>query len=238
MRKILCSLLAACAAIGASHAQQPQFPGFDLNLAVYPKDAHPFGVSVQGWGERSVQWIYAQPFAHNPFFDPTGADCGVGQSGPVWFLAPIASMAPGSFTRSCTIPRGKAVLLAAMFVSDTYPCPDPNFQPPAGTSLYDFLVADSKTYLMMSRLDVSLDGWPIHNPSDYSYISENLLSIKGDPSLQSTFDPCITASWQPAVMNGTYLLFRPLLPGHHTIVRKTTDTKGVTNTFTYYLTIQ
>lgn len=236
MRKIMCSLLAALGVVTAAGATEPQ--GLLDALLLYPKDAHPFDKSVQGWGERSVQWLYAQPFDHNPFFDQTGADCGVGQTGPVWFIAPIASMAPGNFARSCTVPRGKAILLQAMFVSDTYPCPDPNFQPPAGVSLYDFLVADSKTYLMMSSLEISLDGYKIHNPMDYAYISENLLSIKGDPSLVSTFDPCITTNWQPAVINATFLMFRPLLPGHHTLVRKSTSTMGVTNTFTYYLTVQ
>ena len=240
MNKLMCAGLAACSVVAAAHATQPDPFDFgrDFNPMLYPKDSRPFDKSIFGWGDASVQWIYAQPFDQNPFFDATGANCGVAQHGPVWFLAPIASMAAGSFTRACTIPRGKAILLVAQFVSDTYPCPDPAFTPPAGMSLYDFLVADSETYLMTKKLDITLDGRPVRNALDYHYVSENVFSLKGDPSLQAPFDPCINTAWQPVVANGWYFMFRPLSPGMHTIVRKTTSTMGTTNTFTYYLTIK
>ncbi len=240
MNKTLCTLFAASCIMAAANATEPLQVDFghDANPSLYPKDSRPFGKSIYGWADMSVQWIYAQPFDRNPFFDPTGDNCAVEQHGPVWFLAPIASAAPGSFTRVCTIPRGKAILLIAQFVSDTWPCPDPNFAPAAGQSLYDFLVADSGTYLMTAALDVTLDGRKIRDGLDYHYISENVFSIKGDPSLQATFDTCITGSWQPVVSNGWFMMFRPLSPGTHTIVRRTTSTMGTQNTFTYYLKIK
>ncbi len=240
MYKTLCSLLIACGTIAAANASEPFSADFghERNPMLYPKESRPFDKSIDGWGDRSVQWIYAQPLDNNPFLDPTGANCSVDQHGPVWFLAPIASSMAGSFTRACTIPRDKAILLMIQFVSDTYPCPDPNFGPKPGQSLYDFLVADSKTYLMTASLDVTLDGRPVRDALDYHYISENVFSLKGDPSLQPTFDTCITSNWQPVVANGWYMMFRPLSPGMHTIVRTTTSAMGVTNTFTYYLTIQ
>jgi len=242
MIKTLCSLLVACSVMAAASAAEP-LPPSDMrhgpNPMLYPRDSRPFDKSIYGWADRSIQWLYAQPFDKSPFFDPTGANCGVGQDGPVWYLAPIASMMAGNFTRACTIPHDKAILLMIGFVSDTYPCPDPTFGPKPGQSLYDFLVADSKNYMMMMSLDVTLDGRPIRDALDYHYISENLFSVKGDPSLQSTFDSCITTSWQPDINNGYYMLFRPLSPGLHTIVRKTVGMmSGMTNTFTYYLTIQ
>ncbi|SFS18826.1 hypothetical protein SAMN05216570_3826 [Dyella sp. OK004] len=243
MYKKLCTLLIACGVMSSAFAMPPPDADHDGNPMLYGRHSRPFDKSIYGWADRSIQWLYAQPFDKNPFFDQTGANCGVGQDGPVWYLAPIASpMMSGSLTRSCTIPRDKAILLMVGFVSDTYPCPDPNFGPAPGQSLYDFLVADSKKYMMMMSLNVTLDGRPIHDALDYQYISENVFSVKGDPSLQSSFDSCITTSWQPDLNNGYYMLFRPLSPGQHTIVRTSTGMMGgtgmMTMTYTYYLTIK
>lgn len=240
MYKVMCTLIAACCAVAAVNAAEPLTnhggPGADSRL--FPKDSFPYGKSISGWADRSVQWMYAQPFDHNPFFDATGANCAVDQHGPVWFLAPIASMAPGNYTRACTIPQSKAILLMAMDLSETYPCPDPNFKPQPGQSLYDFLVADSKTYPTAAALEIKLDGRPVHDALSYKYISENLYSLKGDPSLQAPFDPCITGDWQPAVSNGIFFMLRPLSRGQHVLVRRSTGATGNVNTFTYYLTIE
>lgn len=243
MYKTFCGLLFACSTVAAAQASEP--PGQDLlgfgpNHALYPKDSRPFGKSIYGWADRSLQWLYAQPLASNPLFDTTGALCGVNQGGPVFNLAPASMpmMMSGSAARACTVPHDKALLLMIGFVSDTYPCPDPNFGPKPGQSLYDFLVADAKTYMMMSSMDVSLDGHSLRDVSNYLYTSENLFSLKGDPSLQATFDPCITTSWQPAVNYGYYLMFRALKPGQHTIVEKMMDMKGMSSTMTYFLTVQ
>lgn len=242
MHKLLPTLLAAGCVFGLANIAEAQSPSSSdaryVPTFLYPKQARPFGKSINGWADRSVQWIYAQPFDRNPLFDQTGEDCDVGQTGPVWYLPPIASSAPGMFSRACTIPRGKAVLLMAMIISDTYPCPDPNFEPAPGQSLYDFLVADSKTYPQLATLEVTLDGRPVRNAIDYKYISENLISLKGDPSLQAPFDSCITTDWQPAITNGTFFMFRPLSPGRHVIVRRSTGASGMVNQFTYYLTVR
>lgn len=55
---------------------------------------------VEAWS----RWVYAMPATTGPIFDLTGASCGMGQDGPVWFLAGTPG---GSATRECTIPHGK-----------------------------------------------------------------------------------------------------------------------------------
>jgi len=240
MNKTLCTLLLTCFTMATANAIEPTQPdfGFGHNPMLYPKESSPFGKSITSWAELNTQWIYAQPFAHNPFFDPTGADCAVGQDGPVWFLAPIASMMSGTYTRSCTIPGDKAILLNVGSASDTWPCPDPGFAPKPGQSLYDFLVADVRTYNMVTALDVSLDGRPVQHPLDYIYTSEDLFALKGDTSLQSTYDPCITGSYQADVVYGYFMMFRPMSRGMHTIVRHNHDSDGKDLTFIYYLDVQ
>lgn len=228
-------LALGCALTSIAAAQAAPFDHDDS--PVYPKWSHPFDRSINGWANLSMQWLYAQPYNQNPYFDPTGQFCAIGQQGPVWYVAPIFAMNPGSYTRSCSIPRGKAVLLQVAWVADTWPCPNPGFGPPPGQSLYDFLYQDSGTYMMMTSLSVTLDGRPIHDVLKYHYISDSLNSVKGDLSLQSTFDSCITGAYQPVVTNGYFLMFKPLSPGQHTIVRTATSNMGMTNTFTYYLTV-
>jgi hypothetical protein len=237
MPRLLCVLLAAFCTVAAVRAAEPASIDDLLNPMLYPKDARPFGKSMSTWAELSWQWIYAQPFEHNPYIDPTGADCAVGQNGPVWFLAPIAAPASGVYTRDCTVPRGKAVLLDIGSITDDWPCPDPSFAPKPGQSLYDFLVADALPYNMVARLDLKLDGRPVFNPKRYLYTSENLFAFKGDPS-ETQFDPCITGAYQPAITYGYFVMFRPMSPGLHTIVRHNVDTNGTDLTYVYHLTVQ
>ncbi len=58
----------------------------------------------------------------NPVEDNTGKFCGLGQSGPVWFLAGTFG---GTVERTCTIPAGKA-LFYPLVNSIWIDCPPPS----------------------------------------------------------------------------------------------------------------
>lgn len=228
-------LLQAAATAGATpdYADNP-------NPALFPKQSHPYGADLATWGERATQWIYAQPFDHSPLFDATGANCAVDQQGPVWFIARIAGPPVFSGTRSCTIPQHKALFLYIGADVEDYPCAaDPNFQPPPGQSLYDFLIATAKPFIdSVNLLEVSLDGQSFRDVLGYRVKSDDLFTLTGDPSLQPFLDPCITGSPQQAIVDGFFMMFKPLDPGQHTIVVHGTNTFGADKTFTYHLTIQ
>jgi len=81
---------------------------------VFEVDSSPYGNTYGEWSARWWQWLTAIPAATNPNFDTTGANCAVGQVGPVWFLAGTFSSAPPKITRSCTIPHGKALLFTPL----------------------------------------------------------------------------------------------------------------------------
>ncbi|MEP7185087.1 MAG: hypothetical protein ABI767_04550 [Rhodanobacter sp.] len=237
MTKTLCTLLAACCMTSAAFAAEPASIDDWLNPMLYPKNSRPFDKTITSWAELNWQWIYAQPIDQNPYLDQTGANCAVDQHGPVWQLAPIAAPGSGTYTRTCTIPAGKAILLQIGSIADDWPCPDPAFAPPPGQSLYDFLVADARSFNMVTKLDLTLDGRPIFHPKHYIYTSENLFALKGDPS-ESAFDPCINGNYQPTVVYGYFMMFRPLSRGAHTIVRHNTDRNGTDLTFIYHLNIR
>jgi hypothetical protein len=241
MRRIafLIVLVACCGAVlQGSAAASPDY-GANPNPALFPKQSSPHGADMATWADRESQWAYAQPLAHNPVLDQTGADCAVDQAGPVWFLPRIAGPRVFSGTRSCTIPAHTAVLLEIGAYVNEYPCPDPNFQPGPGQSLYDFLLVDAKAFMDgVNRLEVSLDGQPFSNVLGYRFHSEDLFMLTGDPSLQATFDPCITGSPQPAIVDGFFMMFKPLDPGTHTIRVFGTDVRGADKTYTYHLTVE
>ncbi len=223
-------LVQAAAASSRDYADNP-------NPVLFPKQSHPYGADMATWGERAAQWIVAQPLAQNPLLDQTGADCGVGQRGPVWFIPPIAGPRVFSGSRTCTIPFGKAILLDIGHDLNDYPCPDPSFRPAPGESLYDFLLrTDLPIMNSVNLLDVSLDGQAFSDVLGYRFISPGLFYFTGDPSLQ-VFYPCITGSPQPAIVDGFFMMFKPLDRGPHTILVHGTNTFGDDKTFTYHLTI-
>jgi hypothetical protein len=208
------------------------------NPVLFPKQSHPYGADMTTWGERAAVWIVSQPFAHNPLFDQTGADCASNQQGPVWFIPPIAGPHVFSGSRSCTIPFGKAILLDIGHDLNDYPCPPAfGFEPAPGESLYDFLIrTDLPIMNSVNELDVSLDGQPFGDVLGYRFISPDLITFTGDPSMQA-FDPCITGTPQVGIVDGFFMMFKPLDPGDHTISVHGTNTLGDDKTFTYHITI-
>ena len=205
----------------------------------FPPRSHPYGRSMVDWSESWWQFIYAIPAAQNPELDSTGADCAIGQQGDVWVLASVID--PGgvaSFSRACTLPAGKALLVSPSGVLNDYPCPDPTFQPAPGQSLYDFLLAGAKPIVdSVNGLSIVLDGTALANPFAYRFTSPDLFNVKGDLSLQSGFDGCITGSPQPAVSDGYFAMLKPLGEGRHTLVIQASDTHGTNVTLTWTLNV-
>jgi hypothetical protein len=55
------------------------------------------------------QWALSIPTSANPQLDTSGGKCVVGQRGSIWFLAGVFIGAPGTVTRVCSVPEGKAL---------------------------------------------------------------------------------------------------------------------------------
>ncbi|HET6984409.1 MAG TPA: hypothetical protein VFI53_19855 [Myxococcaceae bacterium] len=214
----------------------------DLNPQAYDPDSRPFGTSMERWSERLWQWIFSVPADHNPMLDLTGADCAVAQpDDKVWFLPSVLDPGGGtvSFTRTCTIPSGRALLLGESAILNDFPCPDPNFKPADGESLYEFLLFGAQGGLdTLITQSLTVDGVKLAHLFDYRETSSDIFLIQGDVSLQTVLDGCITGSKQPAVLDSYTVMLRPLPAGAHTIVYNATDARGTNFTLTYNLTIQ
>jgi hypothetical protein len=211
------------------------------NPQAYEPHSRPFGTSLERWSERLWQWVYSVPAATNPLLDTSGVDCAVAQpDGPVWFLPPVLD--PGgtaSFTRSCTIPHDKALLMLTSGVLNDYPCPDPTFQPADGQTLYEFLLAGAQGGPnSLTGQSLLVDGVALKHLFDYRETSDDLFNVTGDLTLQSSLDGCITGSPQPAVSDAFVVMLKPLAAGPHTLVYTAKDNHGTNLTVTYQLTVQ
>jgi hypothetical protein len=66
-----------------------------------------YGKTYGQWAAAWWQWAASFPDGANPVQDLTGDLCGLGQSGPVWFLA--GTFGATDVERNCTIPAGKGL---------------------------------------------------------------------------------------------------------------------------------
>jgi len=199
---------------------------------IYPRHARVHGKTTLGWGPEFWRYIFSVPASQNPELVDS-ADCGVGQTGPVFFI-------PGEqhdvYTRSCTVPARTPVLWPIWSLFNDYPCPDPTFQPAPGQSLEDFLAQGARAFDdAVKNLAATIDGKPV-DLSKVRYTT-GLVSFTGDPSLTATLDGCVTGSQQVGVADGWFVLLR-LSAGDHTLVVTATAPSGHATSQTFLLHVQ
>ncbi|MDQ2888988.1 MAG: hypothetical protein M3R65_00345, partial [Gemmatimonadota bacterium] len=143
----------------------------------------------------------------------------------------------GSVTRTCTI-RNRALLVNLSGVLNDYPCPDTSFHPAPGQSLQDFLTQGAAQSVdIVNALTLTVDGREVPNLFSYRDTSP-LFYFKGNTTLQTTLDGCITGQRQPAVSDGYYVMLHPLGAGHHVVVFTSSDTHNNHSSVTYDLTVR
>ncbi len=83
----------------------------ELEVEILPPGEEYEGLTVAEWEVRWQQWNMSFPLDLHPGTDPTGKWCGVGQSGPVFFLPVHMFSSDGIRNVNCTIPEGVAILV-------------------------------------------------------------------------------------------------------------------------------
>ena len=149
-------LLAGCG--GGSRGSPSGTTPTTADIRVYPPDSAPFGKTYAEWSVAWWQRVYSVAKAENPLLDETGANTGVGQSGPVWFLC--GTWGP-SAERTCTVPRDKALFFPVYNIVGYYEVEgsDPAWEPKMWDGVRNFL--DHVT-----QLSASVDGVAIQNLRD------------------------------------------------------------------------
>jgi hypothetical protein len=207
MRRLLV-VLAAAILVGASGAPSAASA---KKANVFPPTAHPFGASYGEWQARWFEWLIEIPAPTNPQFDETGALCGVGQSGPVWFLAPVVRT--GTTTRACTIPKGTGigVLGIGNECSNIEPPPffgatEAELRECAAFGYETFFEGVTASIIVDGIVVSDLDRYRMQTPLfSYTLPVDN---IYGLPPGEAT----------KAISDGQIAIVRPLSPGAHTVV--------------------
>ena len=234
---------------------------------IAPPETLPGGLSYAQWSAKWWQWAWSIPSDINPILDKTGgADCGVDQSGPVWYLAGTAGF---NAERDCTVPAGKMIFFPIINLGNDYPClnlnvtppgqqrKNPTFQPGPGQSLEQFLtigygplpdgtqIGGARQAIdHVTALSASLDAVPVQGlilpPETSEYRATSPLFVfQGDRSLLTTFDNCVGPGHK-AVSDGYWIMLKPLSPGPHTLIFSGTETYpngAFTVTVNYHLLI-
>ena len=112
------SLLAGLAVAEPSGATSPETSVATspetATLEILPPDETWDGATRGEWGARSAQWWMSLPEDVNPIFDTTGARCGYGQSGPVFFLQ--FGLGPEAAGFTCVVAEGTAIYVSELGV--------------------------------------------------------------------------------------------------------------------------
>lgn len=158
-----------------------------------------------------TRWFFSIPTdvsAGNPA--ETGANCGLNQDGPAWFL-----MGPSlpNFTVSCTVPAGKAIFMPALGYAYDFPCPAPYPQLSPGQSLQAFLSAMSAEFIDgISYAVMTVDNKPVK----LRRAATGVFSFTAAKDW-SNWDVCATGSPQLVQTDGLWALIEPPSVGKHTI---------------------
>jgi hypothetical protein len=178
---------------------------------VFPPQAHAFGASLGEWQARWFKWFIEIPAPSNPLFDETGALCGVNQSGPVWFTAPVARS--GTTTRACTIPTGKGLFVLGVGNECSNVEPPPFFGATdaelrtCAAEGFEVAWGDAVVSITVDGVEVpDLDAYRTQTPLfTYTLPEDNLYGVP----------PGTTAT---AVSDGNAVIVKPLPPGEHRVV--------------------
>jgi hypothetical protein len=162
------------------------------------------------------EWGFSIPAAQNPQIDSTGANCMVGQRGPIWFLAGVWT--GGAATRNCSIPEDKYLFLP---VANSVQINAPNVcgDPPGDMTVAQLRHA-AAAGLNETNLSVQLDGRPVN---DLLHIRSNVFAVA--LPAQNIFNLATLCGpggvpagvYSPAVDEGYYVLLEPLQRGMHTL---------------------
>jgi len=201
------------------------------NPGIAPIQSSPYGQTYSAWAADWWTWALEAPASAHPLLDATGENCGVNQSGQVWFLA---GSFVGPVTRKCTVPAGQALFFPLInafygaFLND----------PPA-TRIPEFIRAQVKCIEDAVFPLVEIDGVAVVNPEQYlekSVIFHVQLPENNIFGVGANVIPDLRLS--PSVDQGFYLVVPPLTPGAHTIKWQASSANcGFGQDITYNLTV-
>ena len=205
-------------------------------------NSSPFGLSYGDWSAAWWQWASALPVPGHPLFDETGAQCGAGNSGPVWFLGGVINET-GSAVRNCALPSGTTVFFPILNVE----CSNVEGNGVNAVELRACAVSfmelatdmvaeiDGERIPHLQRFRVQSGTFPFALPDD------NFFQFFGVTAATpgTCFFPAEGGNCEPYLSfgDGVYLMAGPLSDGQHTIHIHGTFSGIFTLDVVYHLTV-
>jgi hypothetical protein len=197
---LLAAALAATVAAPAAPAGTSATP--DTTFATLPLDAKVEGRGYPELAEAWWRWAYRQRDGMRPTQDPTGAQCHVGQTGTVWFLA--GTPGTGTANRRCTVPEGRHLFLP-VHVALEYSVPGRR------RDCATLRTAAGEVASRPLSYRVELDGAPL---APVRSASRDCFDAYAD----ADHDEVPPGLYAPASTDGLWLLLPPLPKGPHRLV--------------------
>jgi hypothetical protein len=203
---------------------------------VVPPKQKAFEMSYGEWSARWWQYVFGLPEANNPLSDTTGAQCGLGQWGPVFFL--VGTTGGDPVVRSCTIPARKGLLIPVVNFGGAVPDDADTIE--AVTDM----AASAVDMIDLNTLSVTIDGVAVRNLGDYRFRSPVFSFTGSVPNVFSaggcgpTAPHCYEGFHNQAVADGYWVLLNPLPAGNHTVhLHGEIPDWGFVVDVTYHLTV-
>ena len=201
--------------------------GADLGELVLPPDAPAYGLTYEAWTARFAQWAHSLPLAIHPAADPTGALCGLGQAGPVFFLVQAGDQE--AVERRCTVPAGTALLLPLLDASCTTVEPPPFH----GRDEAALRACTEAWFATAVELTAVVDGETIPDLERYR-VQSDLFAVALPAGNMLGVEPTVTQG----VVEGYWLLLAPLPVGEHELrFGGAVPDSEIATEVTYHLTV-
>ena len=158
-------------------------------------------LSQSEWSKMWWQWAGSVDASDSPVADRTGRNCGLKQSGPVWFLA--GTYGTARTKRSCTLPRDKYIffpLINYVVMPEKEACESccGSYAKTAKA------ITDHASYLVLE-----VDGRRVEHLANYRQATAQCFDMG------SLASPPYRVF--PSAANGYYVMLRPLSPGKHVL---------------------
>ncbi len=162
---------------------------------------------------RWWNWALEVPAAQSPLLDTTGEFAGVGQSGPVWFLA--GTWGGGPAVRTFSVPAGKALFFPIVnyFACGYLHAPKFGGFPPGPIDYQREMAKAFIDTILVSSLVCEVDGVSVPVTAANREQSDPFaLRLPPNNVFMAAAFTCA-----PGIDEGYYVLLAPLAPGQHTI---------------------
>jgi len=177
----------------------------NANPNVAPLNSNPYGKSYGEWTAEWWKYVMAFPAPTNPLADPTGANCGDGQSGPVFFL--VGTTGGPAVRNDCVVPVGKSIFFPIINVISAVPEDANNAEDLTSLVTWYF---DHVDYV-----EATVDGVDLENLMDAYRFPSPIFSFYG--ASPGVFAPAYEGNRNVAFSDGWWIMLHPLPPGPHTI---------------------